>query len=733
MESNDLKWFNDRLDDDYHDRELENDGYEIDFYWDTSDVREAILGAAAYYDADNAFLRRKFDSDEALIRCLAATGWLGTIRLLQPHQSELLRLVDSDFGVGPVGLPSGGLNRFVEDSGLKSSARIDFTSLSTMSQERVIDLVRDQAGNAPTLFKVVHCAKRTWRARLAVWVRDKTLGLDDQSIDYSTIVTHSHFDSLREAFDEERPHTPVNNFTDAVAICLLADKARDYQTTGRVPRFFVSTPLYKRVLAKTQLNKLLTYTYKKRDMAVLRGKDYYRFRATLHPPTRLRSQQYEDELKSLFGVHEQVKEILAAQKPLDRAALSSLGIGQRPLEEVILSLRRFWFLENVWLPYAAGTELIEAAREYVETAKQLQESPEFRQGMELEIQRTKSDLARNSEEFQSLGRFWREMEEAISKVQPHFPRIGRGSVDYYRTAGLMRFGFPKEERMAVETTLAALLGGEQQARDEARRNLIVQSRRVRSLSTAREGDITVFTAVMWALRMDYQLVDVASSHVASGRCHYSVKIVLAAAQLRLRNSSNEVALAIEELRTEFVGAADSKTKFDLAVGLGYLCFHLWELKCPTGRRGSAALRDEEAEKCNESLIVDAIRYAEAASFGSTGYDNEKSVYAWNQFLYYSCVAPDGVPVDWNKINQAANRLTLYLGRPDVWQYRFDDTLAHYYERCADLAGVEGRGWLVRAKEAVQRAWDSAYGDDEVLRHREQLLNHIETSELMFPR
>ncbi len=74
MESNDLKWFNDRLDDDYHDRELENDGYEIDFYWDTSDVREAILGAAAYYDADNAFLRRKFDSDEALIRCLAATG-----------------------------------------------------------------------------------------------------------------------------------------------------------------------------------------------------------------------------------------------------------------------------------------------------------------------------------------------------------------------------------------------------------------------------------------------------------------------------------------------------------------------------------------------------------------------------------------------------------------------------------------------------------------------------------
>ena len=113
---------------------------------------------------------------------------------------------------------------------------------------------------------------------------------------------------------------------------------------------------------------------------MLRRADYYWLRASPHPPKALQTPRYEEQLRSMFAIHAQVKQIVDARKPLDIAAIGSLPPADPPLEEVVQNLRNFWFLENVWLPFAGRTALIEAVREHVETAKQLLESRPFIEG-----------------------------------------------------------------------------------------------------------------------------------------------------------------------------------------------------------------------------------------------------------------------------------------------------------------------------------------------------------------
>src|SRR5512136_1300049 len=159
MDQSDLRWFRQQLDFYREDRDLEDGGYVLDFYWDTFDVREALLGVAAYYTPAKEFEAKRFGSDEALVHCLLAAECLGTIQLLQPHQAEFLRLLKSEFGLDSEEFP-GGMDAFVRQSGLTTRDGFQLNSISKMKTKEIATLVDEQKGNAQTLFKVVHCVKR---------------------------------------------------------------------------------------------------------------------------------------------------------------------------------------------------------------------------------------------------------------------------------------------------------------------------------------------------------------------------------------------------------------------------------------------------------------------------------------------------------------------------------------------------------------------------------------------
>src|ERR1035437_6384134 len=291
MKRSDLEWFYRHLRYEIEDRNLEKEGVSLEFYWDASHIRLGALGMAAFYDATSTFQRDLFKQDDTLVCCLAGKGWFGEIKLLQPHEAEFLRLIDADFGIGPVGPPPGGASQFVADSGLRGLNILTTSDLSTLREQDVSEIVKAQAGNADTLFKASYCAIGTWRTRIVNWRRSKLLIPSDEVLPYGPIVNSKEFQKLRECFDRKRPTSHVNNFADAMAICMLASQFRAFSDGARrIPRFFVSSFTYENVLRETGLISFLNFHDGDRQTSVLRHTDYYKLRAMFHLPEAVRKQ-----------------------------------------------------------------------------------------------------------------------------------------------------------------------------------------------------------------------------------------------------------------------------------------------------------------------------------------------------------------------------------------------------------------------------------------------------------
>ena len=97
------------------DAALESEGRQLAFYWDTYHVRAAVLGMSAFYNARSRFDDELFRQPETLVISLASSDWIGPLRLLPPHEAELLNLISIDFGMGGRAIPPGGLTDFLRD------------------------------------------------------------------------------------------------------------------------------------------------------------------------------------------------------------------------------------------------------------------------------------------------------------------------------------------------------------------------------------------------------------------------------------------------------------------------------------------------------------------------------------------------------------------------------------------------------------------------------------------
>jgi hypothetical protein len=694
-----------------HDQVLETEGQMPEFYWDTSDVRNALLGQAAYYDYDETgkgqrverFNRGRFQNDRALVHCLEGAGWFGPLRMLQPHQAELYKLVSREFEIGSVGPPEGGATQFVKDVQLEGLQQIEFAKLADLPPEGIAAVVRKQAGSAPTLFKVVQCVRPYgWKARLARWARSKLIEVDGEPYDYRSLLSTKTFELLLAEFDKERPKFGANNFADAVALCQLAQRTRDYEAgKARIPRFF-SRRLDIKILDRTQLVEQFTYTHGERRYSVFRDTEYYKLRATLNPPNYGRPTEADTKsLPSLRETRERLAEIRKAQEPLTEELLDTVTLAGRPLTDVLRGLREYLFLEQVWLPFAAHTEVMDAIKEYIEPARELERSPEAREEIEAQVGKTMVELSDKSSQYQRLSHFWTELGRSVSRVIPDNVR----DLNLFKTSGLLRFGFPVDSQQAMADTLGRLVDPQ----GSSRNRVLVEFFRRCQAPTDGTVNLALAAGVLWALRMDAQIADLLSN--VDALRHYSLKAVAAAACFRRRTDLLKGWELTQQLEGEYLQASATREKFDLAVALGYLYFHYWQ--CMTSGRVHLGERDRRA------LLEQAVQYARKAADMKSG-DLEKRVYAVNQCLYYALHGSDVSAAA--EVNASAEELLTFDGNQEVWQYRYDDTLAYYFERRATQteAGQKQR-WLELAMRRMDKAWEGANGDEEVAVHREKLM------------
>ncbi len=136
-----LDWFLRNLDLLLDTVEQERAGKTVRIYFDTAHAVSAILGLQDFYGGhEGKFNRWVFEQPHTLVSCLAASEWLGEIRLLPSHQAEFLAKLELDFGVGVPRDPKGMAKSFLRDVGLP--ADLVMRPLNRMSNDEILELVR---------------------------------------------------------------------------------------------------------------------------------------------------------------------------------------------------------------------------------------------------------------------------------------------------------------------------------------------------------------------------------------------------------------------------------------------------------------------------------------------------------------------------------------------------------------------------------------------------------------
>lgn len=715
-----VDWLLENLDMQIEDLTFEERNIAVDLYLDTSDVRDAVLGMQAFYTPGVGFNAYMFNQRRTLVQCLAASSWLGKFHMLPPHQAEFLNLLNLDFGVGIERDPRGRAQKFLRAFRVVDVRERKTKSLGNMSKQELYDFIRQQAGSADKFFKAVQCISGTWETRLTRWRESKLFELEPrQNEDYISVLKTKTFHSLKEVFDRKRPDRPMNNFADAAAVTMLVQRVEQFKRghLEQIPRFFVSTQLFRDAVKEAGVEPLLRYesplpnkVVEEKFTSVLRDVDYFVFKSTFRPPPEksvaVRDQGSTlDESLDLRRLRSQVADILTAQRPLTQQAVDRIEISGKPLGKIIEDLQRFVFLENVWLPYFA-TKDVQAAAKALSRAAQ---SKKFQCGVGEAISATKEALEENVQEYKWIRSLWTGL-EASPTLQIRMPQDTGLPLDVFRDFGLLRFGFPKPTHQRIRDLLEALLSHDEDAEREARISVVTACHEIRkNIKGIRH--LAVGAAVLWVAKMDRQLIELLEK--IEPLPHYSLKLVYAAAIFRQKYKVKKGHAVLKGLREEYAKTDNPRERANFAVGIAYLSFHL--SLClgfkPTWRHDTG-LRPYAANIKMQKLINNAIKYAKEA-YDLLSTENMQKVYALNQYLYY--LDEGGSDNRIGEMKKAAKELSARKPNRELWQYRFDDTLARYFHRLAASTTDEGT-WqtlMKNAKRHIEEAWKDAYGDQEV--------------------
>ncbi|HSS49110.1 MAG TPA: hypothetical protein VLX28_09195 [Thermoanaerobaculia bacterium] len=716
-----LKWFQRNLDLLLSDLTFEKGGAEVNLYFDSRDVRDAVLGMQAFYTPGIGFDVASFEEKRVLVQCLATSGWLGKIRMLPSHEAEFKRLLDLDFGIGIEVDPMERMRQFLKAVDIAGTAEEWARAYDSLYPENLLEFVKKHAGSAMRFFKVIQCIRGVWHSRLINFTNNNILLLEKESFDYSEVTRSRSFQTLHDIYQRMRPKRTVNNFADAFAIALLTLRVEALQRgePRSIPRFFASTSLISDVVQQAGLSSLLYPDDGKESVSVLRDSDYLIFKAIFTPQLSDTEDGIKREL-DLKALSSAIAELLQTKHPLDEKVLETIRISNRSLATILDDLKDLSFFGNVWLPVAAKKEFQIALRELGESSRRLT-SEALRRSVEEALRSTRETLESSVQQYKRFMNFWTKLDEGSRAMRASALRDRSEVFDVFWDLGLLRFGFPERAHPKIRNLVEALLSDEEETERSARIYLIDLYNGLALEGDEGNDDLMVVAAVLWVISMDSILIDLIER--IGHPPHYSLQIIHVASILRLGRKLDRGEKILTDIE-RYYAIAPQGERAHLAVGIAYLSFHLW---ARLERRFEWRSRPErEVSQVGREHIDKAIRYVREALVNLDVLDERKRVYVLNQNLYYLVEGGDANARE--EMIQVARELIAYKSIPYCWQYRFDDTVARYFHRLALFARSKGEQMtlLENARIHLKAAFEGPYRDPELVAYQSLLEIDIAT-------
>ena len=688
----DLTWFHINLNNHIEDRELEKSGVKLEFFWDNSQVQRAVLGALDLFNP--GFNEQKFENKETLVACLAAQGWLGAMRMLEPHQAEFARALRRKFSRDEAWLTAQQRKAFLDAARLPDGDN-RLSRLGELGSKERKKVIARYAGYADRLFKALQAGRGPWRDRLSSMYLSKVLELSEarSAEDYELVFGSEDFRKLRDELNLQRPFTTDNNVADAACLCLLQRQLQAYQE-GReriLPRFYQTSRTFRLALERTELLEKFSYrdAYGNKT-TVLRDSDYFLFRAALTvKDERADSSLANLDLEELRELSERIRYALDPNEPLQLETLDEILVGKQSIQTIINDLSQLWILERIWLPFYANEDLDKLDAEERDRLEGLPRNEQVTRTVDATVQKVQSALQANVGAYVSYRDLYRRLDQYVVNARRHYETSALASERLYFVSGLVRFGIPDTYTEEIETLLNALLRGEgDQSREEACAELVKMCLVARRPRTVREK--TLAFGLLWAL--DY-LDAILEFPVELQEERWVLAMYASAALHRKTIPAARHWIKVLEARMPADGS-DTETEA-LATALAYLYFHLWReeggrVRWRFDRTSSTARTASELQE----LVDMCLQYANIA-YKAQPRETPSWLYVLNIRLFYLTEA--ATDEQFRQASSLATELISYGGETRMWQYRFDDTLARYFHR---------RALLVSNPHARQTAWQS---------------------------
>jgi hypothetical protein len=741
MEPNPLKKIRNHVELLWEDISLEQKGYKVAFYFDTLFLQRAAIGYKDYY-IDDVFRADKFKTDVTLVCSLVSGGFIGQFRLLAPHEDEFLDKINSHFDWQDYDNWRDEVTAFVADTDVDLNSQDFFNSLEKSTEEELIKRFDEHAEMTKKVLNVCHNLL-PWDRRLTGWERKKLLITDAEKPNYEDIFATGFFETLKDALQNKRGKT-VSNFVDAAALSILILQTRAFNE-GRsklAPRFFLPKKEFNTlgdVLSSTGLIDELNGNLSDNNSAVLRDEDYFLYRASFR--TRQLSViaglpavgQFEPADLNNSGTDWEVDQIKDLYDKASAAAESSDAVDKGEIDFGDLSdnlkgMESYSFLRNVWIEFIKSRDLevivsqLNKLKQQFDKAQITYREMSFAEKVKTGLRKTRSDIFEDLDRVKHAGVVWEEIESKAGELRKRLSANNWDSDALFRNLKLYRYGFPERYRKEIKLSLRDFLSHETEhdVTVKAINKLVNQYMKVRSRQETGAETLTRITAIFCALELKDKLRKLIGPLRNRVKLHYSLRIALAGAELDLSHF-NRGLRDIEDLET--LWCADETPPLDkcnIAIGLTYLYYYAWVArKKEAERKGNQPAN--EAQPKAESLIKNAIVYAQRARNAVGNRDMALRVYVENQYLF--CMVEAANPDRNREMKEAFARLNNYETQSDVWSYMYYDTLARYQRwRALEQSDDEARDSLMRqAIKLSSKAGNLAPSDEEVMQFHNSLL------------
>lgn len=739
-----------------YDRDLEDSGRDIHYYYDSEVAIWLILG----FEAETVQARE--DIRARLVHALLWTGYLGKVRVLHPHALEVYSKIkrQSQFGTTEAtGAFRERLREYVEQRGLTEIIRNIVAAVRDLPADMKTQVLVDEfRSNGPEAFATIALATGTWQERLG-HLHGRTIVFEEEPADAVLPSASDRRDirTFHRAITEHRDKATAtrNNLADAIAMGSLSRMIRQGEGDERTPfvRFYTTTKTLLHLRSDPGAARYLRYRSGRNSEAaatassIFRSTDYYMLRAHFDAlGFKVSELQKRDpipliSIDELRSVHQSLRDVLRETdlpESVDyeretelalRQKVDDLKIGGQNLTTVLAEIECAAFVDNIFTQFLNRYRTPKTLRHVVKDFDEI-------------WQNFDTDLA-----SRVLRKEIRDRAENITQQLAKKVAGVRLQLDFIRKVYLAATKFIKDNSLTdVPDPLRelGLVRWDSQITDDAREKLRAFSEGLlleqddnsqlvencvdlfrQWLYPDDEAACIAVCSLLWTLNLFPFVIEAINRYElrCDGGLPTRLKIMRMAARMRTgaekrgpvedEQAFDELVSEVEQLRG--VPDADERRGRQY-IGLGYIAFYIWwDL---TMRFGT---EDEFVSKWATRSVQYGIDAMELLRN-----DVMARAFAVNHCAFVSLKA------GFTDVEKYVKMLQQYDGA-DIWNYRFADTIAmnsfEWAEKRWNEVKKSTSEWA-KAKDELRIALETAwkllddnqpyFGDREIATHKNQI-------------